>query len=288
LFAFVRVFTHEPLHAVNPAAHAHWLFTHASFAPQVVPQSPQLFLSLVRSTQPPPHAARPWLQPAEHVPWLQTSPAGQRLPHAPQFCTLVASVSQTLPPPPPPIPPPAQDVWPSGHAHVPLTQLPPRAHVVPHFPQSFALVSVSTHAVWPMPTEHAVRPAAQPAAHTPFAHCWFAAQRMPQPPQFCALDDVSMHWLLQVVRPPPHAQTPATQFAPAPHTFLHVPQLEGSESVVVQPPEQLVSPALHVVPHAPSTHTCPFATSHVMPQPPQFFGSAATFVHTSLQSAPLL
>jgi hypothetical protein len=92
---------------------------------------------------------------------------------------------------------------------------------------------------------------------------------------------------LHVARPPPHAHDPETQFAPVPQTTLHAPQLEGSVSRSVQAPLQFACDAEHVVVHTPAEHTCPPATLHVVPQPPQFFGSLWMSVQTLLQRMPL-
>jgi hypothetical protein len=81
---------------------------------------------------------------------------------------------------------------------------------------------------------------AQPATHVPLEHCSSGPQRLPHAPQFVGLVRVSMHWLLQLVRPPPHAHAPATQFAPAPHTFLQAPQFDGSAVTSVHAPLQSV------------------------------------------------
>lgn len=166
-----------------------------------MPQSPQLVLSLVRSTQALPHFASPSLQPAEHVPSLQTSPFAQAFPHVPQLRTLVWRSSQTCTVPPPPPPPPpnvsVQTVSPVGHVHAPSLHVPPFGHALPHDPQLLMLVSKSTHALPPPPNPppvlHDVRPVAQPAVQTPLTHESSGEQRFPHAPQFVVLELVSTH-----------------------------------------------------------------------------------------------
>jgi hypothetical protein len=100
---------------------------------------------------------------------------------------------------------------------------------------------------------------------------------------------VSMHWLLHVARPPPHAHTPAVQFAPGPHTTLHAPQFDGSVVVSVQPLLQFVCEAAQVVVQTPFEQTgAPAAAEHAAPHAPQFLGSACVFVQTPSQRRPAL
>jgi hypothetical protein len=147
----------------------HWLFAHCWFAPQRVLQSPQLFLSVERSTHAFPHCASPSAQPAEHVPLLQTCPIVHWLPHAPQLRGLVCKLSQTpdgfIGPGPPP---PMHTVSPAGHPHTPFVHVAPVGQIMPHPPHARTFVSVSTQTVC-VPTivviVHDVRPGAQPIMH---------------------------------------------------------------------------------------------------------------------------
>src|SRR5580698_7142070 len=95
-----------------------------------------------------------------------------------------------------------------------------------------------------------------------------------------------MQRLLHVARPPPQAHTPRMQLAPAPHTLLQVPQLEGSVATSVQPPSQSVWPTAHMRVQTPSEQTCPAA--HGVPHAPQLAGSLCVLVQTLLQSMPSL
>jgi len=63
--------------------------------------------------------------------------------------------------------------------------------------------------------------------------------------------------------------SPARQASPLEHTVPQAPQLLPSELVVVQRPEQLVSPATHETAQCPvPSHTWPAAQT--VPQAPQF------------------
>jgi hypothetical protein len=95
-----------------------------------VPQTPQLALSVCRSTQDTPHAASPaphvsWHMPATHC-WL---PA-HCTPQPPQLFGSVCVFAH---------PAPHADS-PAGQLQAPAEQLSPARHAFPHAPQSFALV----------------------------------------------------------------------------------------------------------------------------------------------------
>jgi hypothetical protein len=112
---------------------------------------------------PPVHAVVPSLH--AQVPAVQVACAGQRLLHAPQSCTLVCTLTQTLAEPPPPPPPGRVRVQLSSPAaqpvsHAPATQRWPKGHAAPQAPQLKALFCRSTHA--PL---HGTEPAAQ--VHAP-------------------------------------------------------------------------------------------------------------------------
>ena len=62
------------------------------------------------------------------------------------------------------------------------THASPAAQRVPHAPQLSRSIARLVHTV-PPPTEHAVRWAAQPAAHIPIEHTRPAPQTCPQTPQ---------------------------------------------------------------------------------------------------------
>jgi len=89
--------THCPEQLVAPLEHeaAHRPPEHTCPLGHALPQAPQLRPSLPRLT----HALPHMVAPSEHaqLPALQFAPAGQALPHAPQWATLPArAVSQPL------------------------------------------------------------------------------------------------------------------------------------------------------------------------------------------------
>jgi len=96
-----------------------------------------------------------------------------------------------------------------------------------------------------------------PAWQLPATQLWPTAQALPQTPQFAAsfktpVGQVQLPWL--------HCW-PGSQAVP------HVPQFMGSLAGLVQPPLQLVSPALHSAEHARWLQTS--AAAHGVPQAPQ-------------------
>ena len=85
---------------------------------QAVPQPPQLVVSVIVSTQVPPHAVCPVGQVTElrHVPAMQVCPVVQVFPQVPQLAASVIVSTQVDP----------QRVWPvgqSGVTHMPPVQL---------------------------------------------------------------------------------------------------------------------------------------------------------------------
>jgi hypothetical protein len=68
------------------------------------------------------------------------------------------------------------------------------------------------------------------------------------------------------------------------HALPHVPQLPGSNVVLVQAPEQLVRPVPHVVVHTPAEHTCP--APHRVPHAPQFALSVLVLTSHPLIASP--
>jgi hypothetical protein len=74
---------------------------------------------------------------------------------------------------------PLQFVVPVGHpVHTPRRQVSPAAHALPHVPQLFSSVSVTTHAPpqFRVPVGHAI-------THVPAPHAWNAPHTLPQLPQ---------------------------------------------------------------------------------------------------------
>lgn len=141
--------------------------THTSLAPQLAPHSPQLALSLERSTQELLQSASPSLHPPEQLPRLHTCPDAHALPHEPQFRALACrSTHAGLP-----RSPPGHTVCPTGQLHIPAVHVAPVAHALPHEPQLKKLLWRSTQ-VEPPPNApgHAVCPVGQPGIHWPFTH----------------------------------------------------------------------------------------------------------------------
>ncbi len=166
LVLLVVVLTHAPEQFVYPVAQAQAAFVQTWFAPHATPQRLQLFLSFSRLTQVLLHFVFGAEQPAEQLEMpftvLQTSPAAQVLPQAPQLAALVERLSQTPaafpgPPGPGPFAALGQVVSPVGQVHVPAVQVAPVGHSFPHPPQFVALVLVSMHSV-PPPRGHPPAP----------------------------------------------------------------------------------------------------------------------------------
>ncbi len=133
----VSVSAHVPLQLVVPGGHAHSPLSHTRLPAQICAQNPQFLLSLVRSTHVLPHR----LSPLVHV-MTQAPPAhrgavgGHRVPHAPQFVSLVSRSTQAFP----------HCVLPCGQEQVPPMHRAPAGHRLPHAPQFALFVSGSAHA----------------------------------------------------------------------------------------------------------------------------------------------
>src|SRR5690242_10382521 len=115
--------------------------------------------------------------------------------------------------------------------------------------------------------------------HVPLVQKVPIEQALPQAPQLfwsvrsdasqplATLPSQSLKPLLQVIPHVPAAQTPFA-FAWAAQAFAHMPQLAGSNCVLVQTPPQLVSPCWHESPHLPIEQTLPIGQA--LPHAPQF------------------
>ena len=79
-----------------------------------------------------------------------------------------------------------------------------------------------------------------PAAQLPATQLWPTAQALPQTPQFAA----------SFKTPVGQLQLPWLHCWPGSQAVPHVPQFIGSLDGLVQPPLQLVRPALHSAAHA--------------------------------------
>jgi hypothetical protein len=193
-----------------------------------------------------------------HIPLTHVMLKVQACPHVPQFIRLVMRlVHPTI----------GQLVSPGAHWHMPATHMsPPQS--MPHIPQLFGSVWVSTQGPMPMPPPQRVIPV--PHWHMPETHVP-APQSMPHIPQFIGslLRSAQPMPIPHITWPVPHWHMPETH-VPAPQLRPHIPQLFGSLLRLAQP-----TPIPHItwpVPHMhwPDTHVpCP----QVRPQVPQWAGS---------------
>lgn len=186
-----------------------------------MPQPPQLFGSLVTSTQPmlPPQSIAPASH--THAPDTHEPEGPQLLPQEPQFCASFDRFAQvfcamqatspagqalqaplmhicparhSLPQPPQFIgsletstQPVAQVMSPGSHVQAPLMQVAPTKQPLPHTPQLASSTAGSTHT----PLHSSGRFAGQ--AHTPETHEPLTAHAFPHAPQLPALLDRSAH-----------------------------------------------------------------------------------------------
>ena len=113
---------------------------------------------------------------AAQVPPVQTWPAPQTLPQAPQFFESVWVLAQKALAPVPQV----VKGLPQVTAQVPPVHTSPAGQALPQVPQFAESVWVFTH------SEPHIVPLApvQVAAHCPAEHTWPAAQTLPQAPQF--------------------------------------------------------------------------------------------------------
>jgi len=134
----VAVSTQRPLHVAWPDGQPHAPMLHACPPVHALPQKPQLSGSLVVFVQLVPHAIKPALHDAEHVPAEQYGlSAPQTVPHAPQF--MASDIVFTH----------AEPHADSGaiHAHAPCVHVCMLPHIVPHAPQFFGSVFVSVQII---------------------------------------------------------------------------------------------------------------------------------------------
>jgi hypothetical protein len=152
----------------------------------------------------------------------------------------------------------------------------PSGQVFPQAPQFCGSVCVLTQLA-----PHCVAAPAHPVVEQ--APSWQTAPGphfVPQAPQWLGSIAVSTQAVPQSFWPGGHAQLPETQLVPLVQTAPHAPQWESSLFRSTHEPLQSVSPAEQDAAHAPLLHTGA-APEQAVPQPPQFFGSADTFVQTS-------
>jgi hypothetical protein len=206
------------------------------------------------------------------------------------------------------------------YRHVPLTQVCPAAHALPHEPQSAfdvcrlaqtplqSTVPVGQAQLLLMHTRlpaqicpqkpqlvlsfcrfthalpHLARPCAQLTLHAPFEHTSPPMQRLPHEPQLRGSLLVSTHAIPHCISPDGHAQLPAVQVEPMGHVLPQEPQsrLFVWRSTHAPLGGQDVCPVGQPIVHAPFTHWLP--GPHRFPQVPQLRGS----VVVSTQNPPQL
>jgi hypothetical protein len=219
-----------------------------------VPQAPQLFESVLASTQVPfcaGHCVRP--EPQTHRPELQVEPVPpQALSHSPQLLGSVASNAQPV----------VQVTCDVGQVHTPASQLAPGLQTFPQLPQLNSSVARSTQAP-PQVSGVAVGHEQTPLAQTPCV-----AHFEPQAPQCVASVLRSTHASLQAVLSQWHA--PFAQVSPGKQLWPHAPQF--AVSVLL-----LTHLSLHVSGTEPGHAHCPLAQvaplAHAVAQAPQCVAS---------------
>ena len=199
------------------------------------------------------------------LPFVHTRPAGQAVPHAPQFWISVARSTHAR----------SQSVSaPQSGAHAPDLHTWADGQAVPHAPQFAGSVvtfaQAEPHCIRPVAHTHAppmhVVPGMQTAPHVPqfalfvcvsvqlaphnvpvvqvqlpFVHDWPAAHALPQVPQW-VVSVVLTHVPLQFVSPPEQEQAPATHELPGMHAMPHAPQFALFVCVSMQAPAHWICP----------------------------------------------
>jgi hypothetical protein len=299
-----------PSQSANPVAHAP--ITHVPVAQVVaafaklhrIPHPPQLATSLLfvgvsqpfaaaPSQSPYPTAQAPITQLLAEQALTATFASAHAVAHAPQWLTSVVSFAQL----------PEQFVSPAPHVvpHEPEEQTWPPPHAALHAPQLPLSACVFTsHPFAGLPSQSAKPAAHAPITQPPVAQVAAAFAKLhlsPQPPQLptsVLLVAVSQPFVATPSQSPnPAAHAPTTQllaehastavFGRA-HEVAQLPQWLTSVVSSAQLPEQLVSPAPHVVPHAPAEHTWPPPQAFL--HAPQFPLSAWVFVSHPLDGSP--
>jgi hypothetical protein len=131
-----------------------------------------------------------------------------------------------------------QYVWPAGQTHLPFEQTSVSGQAIPHPPQFFLSVAVSTHI---RGAPHIISVAMLPpqGMHAPPTQVAAKPHWMPQPPQLVLSLFMSTQAPVVPLSPPPepppqtfwpvgHAQALFTHVEPVGHPTLHPPQLTGS------------------------------------------------------------
>lgn len=223
--------------------------------PQTTPQLPQLRGStpvlahpLAQHASPGGHGPPPLQLGAVHTPPTHASPAGQALPHAPQFATLARFASQPLNALPSQSANPGAQTnphRPEVHAALAFAGL---AHTMPQLPQFRTSLTTFAQALaqHACPTAHGKLPL-QPGVgvHEPPTHCVPATHFLPQPPQLPGSFIGSTHALPQLVSPgrqPLLLHWPLRQVCPGWQWTPHPPQWLTSDVSSTQAGSQHESP----------------------------------------------
>ena len=101
-------------------------------------------------------------------------------------------------------------------------------------------------------------------------------------PQFKGSLASRTHWLLHRCVPPEQLHRLFTHCPFAPHALLQLPQWALSLVGFTHWPLHDTKPVGHALWHMPLLHV--WFAAQVMPQPPQFIGSAVVLRHTPLQN----
>jgi hypothetical protein len=134
------------------------------------------------------------------------------------------------------------------HWHIPLKQLLPVPHELPHVPQLAGSNAVTTQvplqSVWK--GWHIGR-------HIPKLQTWLDVQALPQLPQLAGSCCRRTHVFPHFVNPAWHVQLELMQ-VPLVHAALQLPQLLESDAGLMQMPPQRMKPLGHALWHTPAEH----------------------------------
>lgn len=225
-------------------------FTHSSSRRHEVPQAPQFLELVCRLTHPPAQSVVPGAQASvdgAQPPSLQICvPAEQVFPQETQLNgSEVVSLHVGTPPPAG-----MQRLRPGRQTQVPLMHAWSAAHWMPHPPQFWGSLLLSTH-VFPAQTA-----AGAGQVQAPSWHRKPGPQAMPQPLQCFGSAFRSAQVLVlepgtgQLVKPPGQRQTPC-EHEPVLHELVHTPQWNGSDCRSEQVPPHCCVGGSHCCTHRP-------------------------------------
>jgi hypothetical protein len=233
--------------------HWHTLFWQVLPPVQVIPQSPQLLLSVAVFTHSSSQSSSAPLQP--HMPLMHGRPPVHGELQPPQCMALfVTLISQPFGPMP------SQFRWVEAHVgvQVPLTHSLPALvtpvgwHTVPQAPQSPSSERRSDSQLSGFASQSSKFGRHSSISQALLTHC---------PVAFTGAAAKSAS----------QSRSQAPQFALSAVVFVSQPS--------ATPPEQSSQPALHAMRHSPSTHDAvPFVVGQTRPHAPQFMGSSLVFV----------